>query len=151
MIFCINLRGDHAIRVDRSERRRFWETHIEKWNSSELFQAEYCRQSGINIKSFHHWKRRAGQLCCKPVLVELPFSKILPSSNSSLHPQLCIVSERFRIEIGRGFDFGDLELYTLLSLRCPILRWGGETELRGHASEAGRTITVTSFPILLVR
>jgi hypothetical protein len=111
MIFCKNLTGGRAMRVDRAERRRFWENHIEKWKSGGLSQAEYCRQNGINIKSFHHWKRRTGHLCCKPVLVELPLPETLsPSfSPSSRSPQLCLESGRFRIEISQGFDAGDFE------------------------------------------
>ncbi len=99
------------MRIDRAERRRFWEKHIEKWESSGLSQAEYCRQNGVNIKSFHHWKRRAGHLCCKPVLVELPLPGTLQPSFSppGQGPQFCLVNDRFRIEIGKGFDAGDFE------------------------------------------
>ncbi len=99
------------MRVDRAERRRFWENHIEKWKSGGLSQAEYCRQNGVNLKSFHHWKRRTAHLCCKPVLVELALPETLsPSfSPSAQAPKLCLVSGRFRIEIGKGFDAGDFE------------------------------------------
>jgi hypothetical protein len=111
MIFCKNLTGGRAMRVDRAERRRFWEKHIEKWESSGLSQADYCRQNGVNIKSFHHWKRRTGRLCSKPVLVELPLSGALSHSFTPSAPgsQLCLVNDRFRIEIGKGFDAEDFE------------------------------------------
>src|ERR1700757_3013139 len=93
----------------KSEKRRFWEKHIEKWKVSGHSQVEYCRLNDVNIKSFRYWKRRIGRLSCAPALVELPLLKSLPASVLPLSPQLCLVVERYRIEIGKGFDSEDLE------------------------------------------
>ncbi|MGC9196618.1 MAG: IS66 family insertion sequence element accessory protein TnpA [Syntrophobacteraceae bacterium] len=95
----------------KSEDGRFWERHIEKWKTSGLTQAEYCRKNGINIRSFYRWKRKTDALYCKPVLVELPITGTFqsPFSPPGQGPQLCLVYERLRIEIGKGFDSGDFE------------------------------------------
>jgi hypothetical protein len=96
--------------VYKTEKRRFWEEHISKWKTSGVSQVEYCRQNGLNIKSFRYWKRRIGRLGGAPALVELPFSKSVPVCSSPPHPHLClIVGRHYRVEIGRGFDSEDLE------------------------------------------
>lgn len=93
----------------KPEKRRFWEEHLKKWKVSGVSQVEYCRLNDINIKSFRYWKRRVGRLGCAPALVELPLLKYAPVCPSPSYPQLCLVVDRYRIEIGKGFDPGDLE------------------------------------------
>lgn len=86
-------------------RKQFWEEHITQWSASELSQAEYCGLHGISLKSFQYWRRKA-KLLAAPALVELP----LPVSLVSARPQLCVViDQRYRIEVGKGFDSVDLE------------------------------------------
>jgi hypothetical protein len=53
--------------------------------------------------------RRIGRLGYAPGLVELPILKSLPVSLLPPPAQLCLVIERYRIEIGKGFDSEDLE------------------------------------------
>ncbi len=36
-----------------------WQRHVEAWRESGLSQADYCRQQGINPKTFSAWARRA--------------------------------------------------------------------------------------------
>jgi hypothetical protein len=35
-----------------------WCQHIESWRGSDLSQAAYCRQHGLNAKSFSRWIRK---------------------------------------------------------------------------------------------
>jgi hypothetical protein len=35
-----------------------WWQHVESWRSSGLSQAAYCRQHGLNAKSFSRWIRK---------------------------------------------------------------------------------------------
>lgn len=35
-----------------------WRRHVEVWRESGLSQAEYCRQQGLNHKTFSVWTRR---------------------------------------------------------------------------------------------
>jgi hypothetical protein len=35
-----------------------WRQHVESWQGSGLSQAAYCRQQGLNAKSFSRWIRK---------------------------------------------------------------------------------------------
>ena len=35
-----------------------WQRHVEAWRESGLSQADYCRQQGLNRKTFSLWTRR---------------------------------------------------------------------------------------------
>ena len=35
-----------------------WHRHVEAWRESGLSQADYCRQQGLNRKTFSLWTRR---------------------------------------------------------------------------------------------
>jgi hypothetical protein len=96
--------------IYKSEKRRFWEKHIEKWKGSGLSQVEYCRVNDVKIKSFRYWKRRVGRLGCAQALVEVRLPKTLSIPIPPAHPQLClVVGQHYRIEICKGFDSEDLE------------------------------------------
>ena len=95
--------------IYKTEKRRFWEKHLGKWEASGVSQVEYCRLNDVNIKSFRYWKRRIGRLGCAPALVEVPLPKSFPVPVSSAHAQFCLVVDRYRIEIAKGFDPEDLE------------------------------------------
>lgn len=94
--------------LSESGRRQFWEDHIARCAVSGMSQVDYCRSNKISVKSFYYWKRRSkGRAGASPALVELPLPKSLPIL--SAHPQLCVVIDRYRVEIGGGFDAEDLE------------------------------------------
>jgi len=99
--------------LSRSGRRRFWERHLEQCNASGLSQAEYCRSNKIGLKSFQYWKgkskRTGSPRQAAPALVEVPLSKAPSVPVSPAHPQLCLVVDRYRVEIRAGFDAEDLE------------------------------------------
>jgi hypothetical protein len=92
----------------RAGRQQFWEKHIAEWSATELSQVEYCRLNKIGIKSFQYWKRKTVRGSA-PALVELPLLKSMPVSAFSPPPSLCLVVDRYRVEIGKGFDSEDLE------------------------------------------
>jgi len=104
--------------LSRAGRRRFWETHLEQCNESGLSQAEYCRSNKISLKSFQYWRRKSKRTDspeqAAPALVEVPLSRALSVPDSSAHPQLCLVVDRYRIEIGRGFNSEDFERVLLV-------------------------------------
>ncbi|MDP3280210.1 MAG: hypothetical protein Q8M57_04040 [Nitrosomonas sp.] len=54
--------------MSSSEIRRI---HIEAWQTSGVSQAAYCREHGLNTKTFGNWARehRAGQVVRSPALV----------------------------------------------------------------------------------
>ena len=89
-------------------RRRFWEKHVSAWNKTELSQADYCRLNKISRSSFHYWKNRivpSGPLA----LVEIPVVSPAPVSISHCSAQICVVVDRYRVEIRKGFDPEELE------------------------------------------
>jgi hypothetical protein len=38
--------------------RKFWKTHLDKWEESGLPQKEYCRQHNLIYHRFGYWKAR---------------------------------------------------------------------------------------------
>jgi hypothetical protein len=94
--------------LSRAGRRQFWEDHIARCATSGLSQVEYCRSNKINIKSFYYWKRRPkGGVGAPQALVELPLPRSFPILPAL--PRLCVVIDRYRVEIGEGFNPEDLE------------------------------------------
>jgi hypothetical protein len=87
-------------------RKQFWEEHISQWKASERSQAEYCRLNKISLKSFQYWKGKSKRNAPPLALIEVPVSRPLPVLSA---PQLCLLVDRYRIEIGKGFDPEDLE------------------------------------------
>ncbi len=95
--------------LSRPAKQRFWENHVTQCGQSELTQAEYCRLNKINANSFEYWKRKIDRSSL-PALVEVPFPQSLTVSGCSVSPRLWLVlGQRYRIEIGNGFDPEDLE------------------------------------------
>ena len=47
-----------------------WRRHVDAWRESGLSQADYCRQQGLNHKTFSVWTRR--------VQVDLSMDKNVP-------------------------------------------------------------------------
>lgn len=46
--------SDHG--ATEASKRAFWFGHIKSWESSQLRQEVYCKQSGINYNSFVYWR-----------------------------------------------------------------------------------------------
>jgi len=57
---------------------------------------------------FVHWKRKIVRGSA-PALVELPRLESMPVSLLPASPRLCLVVDRYRIEIGKGLGSEDLE------------------------------------------
>ena len=99
-------------KLSKSGRQRFWQRRLDQCDASGLTQVEYCRSNKISPKSFQYWKRKLNPTDSPkqsaPALVEVSLSKALSIPVSPAHPQLCVVVDRYRIEIGRGFDAEDL-------------------------------------------
>lgn len=43
---------------DAQQRRKFWQTHIERWQASGLSQRAYCIKHDLIIQRFYDWRRR---------------------------------------------------------------------------------------------
>ena len=56
-----------------------WQRHVEAWRESGLTQADYCRQQGLNSKTFSVWVRRALPIN-KNVPLEVISVQVTPST-----------------------------------------------------------------------
>ena len=67
--------------MSSSEARRI---HIEAWQTSGMSQAAYCREHGLNTKTFGNWvrKHRAGQVIRSPALVPLTIKPMSMPANT---------------------------------------------------------------------
>ncbi len=41
-----------------TERTRYWQRHLDRWERSGLSQAEFCRRHGLKAVTFGWWKRK---------------------------------------------------------------------------------------------
>ncbi len=60
--------------------------HIEAWQTGGMSQAAYCREHGLNTKTFGNWvrKHRADQVIRLPALVPVTIEP-MPASAGTLH------------------------------------------------------------------
>ncbi|GLI33261.1 IS66 family insertion sequence element accessory protein TnpA [Desulforhabdus amnigena] len=94
---------------ENEEKRRFWEEHLKRWETSGMTQNEYCRQNRLKVNRFIYWKKKCPQKSTVS-LVEWSGTKEEKSSVVASGGPLCVVvGGRYRIEIGQGFDPGLLD------------------------------------------
>ncbi len=65
--------------AELAEKRRLWQEHLSRWESSGLSQVEYCRQNNLRTNIFLYWKKKLLSKSSVPSLVEIP-TAILPGS-----------------------------------------------------------------------
>ena len=67
--------------MSSSEARRI---HIEAWQTSGLSQTAYCREHGLNTKTFGDWvrKHRASQVIRSPALVPVTVKPMLAPTST---------------------------------------------------------------------
>ncbi len=80
------------------QKQKDWQAHMDAWTQSGKTQAGYCREQGLNIKTFHYWRKRLKQ---KPETVKLVQVPTLPVTAA---PIRLIVEDRFAIEVSDGFN-----------------------------------------------
>ena len=83
------------------DKREYWQAHSEAWQQSDQTQGEYCKQHGLNLKTFAYWRRRlkAGSHAVR--LVQLPTGALRHPAGSTLR---VMVDGRYTIEVGDGFN-----------------------------------------------
>jgi len=47
-----------ALSKPLTKRGRFWKTHIEQWQATNVTQIQYCKERGISLCAFRWWRRR---------------------------------------------------------------------------------------------
>jgi len=88
-----------------------WQRHVEAWRESGLSQADYCRQQGLNHKTFSVWTRRVqGDLSLnKDASLELISVQVAPSTAVAITEASAII-----LRLSHG---AQLELSTAVSPR----------------------------------
>ena len=106
------------LEVEREEKRRYWQEHLERWQTSGKTQAGYCIDENLSIPRFTYWKRK---LLVQPrpsmPFVELPVGvSWIPGSHGTA-PVSLVIDGRYRIEIHSGCDLTVVEQVTRIVSR----------------------------------
>ena len=97
---------------DSQQRRQFWQTHIDQWQTSGLTQRAYCIQHDLIIHRFYDWRRRIKSAKNNSVSF-LPVS--LAEGASFNHPSVSIHTPNgYTIEIGN--QIGSTEIDRLVAM-----------------------------------
>ena len=82
-------------------KREYWRTHSEAWQESGQTQGEYCKQHGLNLKTFAYWRRRQKKDSTSVRLVQLSAEALHHAERSALR---VVVDNRYAIEVSDGFN-----------------------------------------------
>ena len=92
------------------EKRKFWKTHITAWQSSGYSLAEYAKHHNLIYHRLIYWKTKFETNQAKALsFVPVPLQTEPDNTRLTLNLQ----NDRFRIEVGAGFD--DMTLRKLLT------------------------------------
>lgn len=82
------------------KKRGLPEVHVEAWRKSGLSQAEYCRQRGVNPKTFSGWVNREAP-AVEPASLELIPVRVAPAPVAAVElPGLVLrLAQGVRLEI----------------------------------------------------
>ncbi|HPX19878.1 MAG: hypothetical protein WDA72_13360 [Desulfomonilia bacterium] len=95
-------------RISDIERKRHkWAERIRECIESGKSQAQYCREQGLNIKVFYYWKRKQKQEQEAGVRL-IPVGRIGMCGAVSHDAPLVLITGRYRVEVGKGFDAATL-------------------------------------------
>ena len=50
----------------RSQTRHFWQQQYEKWLSSNMSKATFCKQEALSVTSFYYWSKQFSKTQAKP-------------------------------------------------------------------------------------
>ena len=101
------------------QKYNLWKKHIEKWEESNLTQAEYCRRYNLKIKSFGYWKGRIKTTEPSEVkFCQLPVPIIKKEPSPTENSLVLRVGKHHEVSIGDEFKSETLIrlIHTLRSL-----------------------------------
>lgn len=88
------------------KKRAFWKQHIERWQSSNQTQKDYCSQHELSPHQFTYWKKRFIQADNGITFVPLKIRRSV-QSGASMQPASSMrinIGRDLQIEIGADFD-----------------------------------------------
>jgi hypothetical protein len=87
------------------DRRRQWEEHVTRWQSSGLTQVEYCRSNELKCSTFYYWKKRLAP----PSTTEINFVQVPVGFNTDgrgcwpCQELVLTLGSCYKVEIGDNF------------------------------------------------
>jgi hypothetical protein len=99
-----------ADQLQKLERRKFWQYHLDAWTLTELSQVEYCRQNNLQAHRFTYWKRKFYRENLPVELVQIHTAPVKSAhflNNGT--PLRLTMDARFTLEIPDGFSPATLE------------------------------------------
>ena len=91
---------------------QYWQRQIERWETSNLTQAEFCRRNGFKSSKFLYWKtklRKSQKSDISFVQIPVGDTNTAKQYGSNIFPIRIVIHDRFQIEIGPAFDPGTLQ------------------------------------------
>lgn len=71
-----------------SDKCQVWRDRLSAWDASGLSAAAFCRQHGIAISSFYHWRTRLARLDRSQHLVPVVIEPMSAPSSAALNVRL---------------------------------------------------------------
>lgn len=92
-----------------TEKRRFWQEHLDAWKAGGQNQSAYCRRHQLSFHSFRYWKKKLStDQACPVSFVRVYPSQVLPNAGGG-NP-LHLILGPYKIEVPAGFDPATLKL-----------------------------------------
>lgn len=81
--------------LPREEKNKFWQKHIDAWQTSGQNQTEYCMKQEIKESTFRYWQTKLSRKEC---FIEIP---VMIESESTID---IIIKNTVKLQIRKGFD-----------------------------------------------
>ena len=81
--------------LPRGEKHKFWQEHIDAWQTSGQSQTEYCMQQEIKESTFRYWQTKLSRKEC---FIEIP---VKLESESTIN---IIIKDTVKLQVQKGFD-----------------------------------------------
>jgi hypothetical protein len=94
---------EHPVEPEAEQKRRHWQTHIERWQRSGLNQIAYCKQNNLKVHQFTYWKKRIQHKDRDIAFVPLRFAQNLPAVVNPSRIQLT-TPNGYKLELCGAFD-----------------------------------------------
>lgn len=90
-----------------TEKKRYWQEHIQAWRQSGLSQAHFCKARSLALSTFQYWRKKIGQgdndsPRFYPLAV-MPSIEALDKSSTGIL-RVILGDRRFVLEIGEDFS-----------------------------------------------
>ena len=92
-----------AAKINPTNKRRFWEFHINNWHQSKMSQTAYCREHELMLHRFIYWKKALARRDSSISFVPVQISSNLPVAIEA-STLILFTPNGYKIEVSTGFD-----------------------------------------------